>query len=156
MFRKSRGIEFDCRYERDARTSGGSVTCSYYTKKSTDFHYGQIFDNTTWHDYATENGGVTVNFVKQGYVNDGYTVESYKGTFDKSSVVWMAEQMESNHVVHIAWQPRDSIGKGGHISLMAGIQQHIKTGAYRFNLMDPANYGDFDLDSLYKIFSVWR
>jgi uncharacterized protein (UPF0335 family) len=68
----------------------------------------------------------------------------------------MIKEMNSNHVVHVSWRP---VGNGVdefHSSLVTKIEQNIKTLAYRFQLMDPAKAGGFDLKLLKNVFSIWK
>ena len=72
------------------------------------------------------------------------------------TATWMINEMNSNHIVNIEWQPDLSVSRLFHASLIKKIEQNIINFQYRYRLMDPASWGGFDFSKIRNIFSVWK
>lgn len=136
---------------------GQDNLCTYRVKQSVDDYFGVTSSNdTSWFTRAN-NGQMQDRFIVPTYKAYGYQVNQFQfsGKLDQTSAVWMAQEMKAGHVVQISWKP-DPSSNYWHASLVSKVEQNIRTGAYRLNLMDPARWGNFNWSALKNLFSIWR
>jgi hypothetical protein len=132
----------------------GDTMCSYKCKESVDDYFGLKPNNSDWQNAAKNN--TVRDYYLPDYFRKHYNVLKFGSNPGEDSVSFMIKEMNSNHVVHVSWRP---VGNGVdefHSSLVTKIEQNIKTLAYRFQLMDPAKAGGFDLKLLKNVFSIWK
>uniref|UniRef100_UPI00197A8B47 RHS repeat-associated core domain-containing protein n=1 Tax=Flavobacterium sp. J27 TaxID=2060419 RepID=UPI00197A8B47 len=146
--------ELEIDFSRQTR----NLTCTYHCKRAVDWFFlggdEQQEINSSWFDRADANG-IKNSHLPFMYESAGYNVEIFSQRLNERNISqWAINQMNSNRIVQISWQPDSSVNIY-HASLITKIEQNVKNLTYRFSLMDPAQYRTFSFSKLKGAFSVW-